>query len=212
MTPNLISNSIVHKGSTPRTRRRNRRRRTIFASALIGCIAIGCALAACTGSNTSDPPAPQQTPYLITLEPAEEKIDTPESAAPAATPEPDSPTEEAIALARLVWGEARGCSETQQAAVVWCVLNRVDSGKFPNDILGVITQKSQFYGYDPGNPVDPEILTIVQDVLHRWETGGEGRVLPTEYLFFYGDGKENHYRTQWDGGQHWDWSLESPYE
>ena len=39
-----------------------------------------------------------------------------------------------------------------------------------------------------------------------------GRVLPREYLFFTGDGKHNHFRTEWDGGQVWDWSLQSPYE
>lgn len=31
-------------------------------------------------------------------------------------------------LARLIWGEARGvASDTEKAAVVWCVLNRVDA-------------------------------------------------------------------------------------
>ena len=39
-----------------------------------------------------------------------------------------------------------------------------------------------------------------------------GRVLPREYLFFTGDGEHNHFRTEWDGGQVWDWSLQSPYE
>lgn len=39
-----------------------------------------------------------------------------------------------------------------------------------------------------------------------------GRVLPREYLFFTGDGEHNHFRTEWEGGQTWDWSLRSPYE
>lgn len=37
-------------------------------------------------------------------------------------------------------------------------------------------------------------------------------MLPREYLFFTGDGEHNHFRTEWDGGQVWDWSLQSPYE
>ena len=31
------------------------------------------------------------------------------------------------ALARLIYGEARSCCVEEQAAVVWCVLNRMDS-------------------------------------------------------------------------------------
>ena len=68
------------------------------------------------------------------------KADTPEAEAavtgPAAMPEPQRPEQEAvdpleadkIALAKMVWGEARGCSTTEQAATIWCVLNRYDSG------------------------------------------------------------------------------------
>ena len=62
-----------------------------------------------------------------------------------------------------------------------------------------------------------ELEELALDVIERWldEKDGEaevGRVLPREYLFFTGDGKHNHFRTEWDGGQVWDWSLQSPYE
>ena len=60
---------------------------------------------------------------------------------------------EAELLARTVWGEARGCGTEQQAAVVWCVLNRVDSERFPDSIAAVVTQPSQFFGYSASNPV-----------------------------------------------------------
>ena len=36
--------------------------------------------------------------------------------------------------------------------------------------------------------------------------------LPKEYLYFTGDGAHNYFTTEWQGGQTWDWSLESPYE
>ena len=96
------------------------------------------------------------------------------------------------ALAKMVWGEARGCSKTEQAATVWCVLNRVDDGY--GDILSVLLAPNQFQGYDSSNPVSPEIAALVKDVLIRWEiekecVGGVGRVLPKDY-----------------------WSLPSPYE
>ena len=121
-------------------------------------------------------------------------------------------------LAKTIYGEARGCSTTEQAAVVWCVLNRVDdeSGLWPDDIVGVVTQPRQFHGYDPGNPVLPELLAVAKDVLARWEmedscVGDVGRVLPKEYTYFSGDGRHNYFRTEWDGGTTWDWGLESPY-
>ena len=84
-------------------------------------------------------------------------------------------------------------------------------------VEGITTQPCQFYGYDPSNPVDPDILALVEDVLARWMAekecvGSVGRVLPKEYLYFTGDGVHNYFTTEWQGGQTWDWSLESPYE
>lgn len=122
------------------------------------------------------------------------------------------------ALAQTVWGEARGCSTTEKAAVVWCILNRVDSPEFPNDPLSVVQQKGQFDGYDPDNPVESELVSLVEDVLSRWEledtaVGSVGRVLPKDYLFFEGDGTHNHFRQNYiKTGETWDWSLPSPYE
>lgn len=121
------------------------------------------------------------------------------------------------ALAQTVWGEARGCTETEQAGVVWCVLNRTDDPAFPDNILDVLKQPHQFYGYDPTYPVDPEIEKLVEDVLARWVqekvTGeSDGRVLPREYVFFTGDGLHNHFQSEWQGCRSWDWSLPSPYE
>jgi hypothetical protein len=87
---------------------------------------------------------------------------------------------------------------------------------YPDDIIGVVTQANQFHGYNPDNPVEPELLSLVEDVLARWAAEGDGadagRVLPKEYLFFSGDGYHNYFRTEWDGGSTWDWSLTSPYE
>lgn len=122
------------------------------------------------------------------------------------------------ALAQTVWGEARGCSTTEQAAVVWCILNRADDGGFPDDPMMVVQQTGQFDGYNPGYPVEPELVALVEDVLSRWEleetaVGGVGRVLPTDYLFFEGDGVHNHFRKEYiKTGETWDWSLPSPYE
>lgn len=127
---------------------------------------------------------------------------------------------EAVAIAKTVWGEARGCSVTEQAAVVWCVLNRVDCAErfYPDDILGVVSQPNQFTGYSENHPVELHLLELVWDVLERWQaekdgTENVGRVLPQEYLWFHGDGKTNHFRDAYKGKYNtWDWSLDSPYE
>ena len=122
-------------------------------------------------------------------------------------------------IARTVWGEARGCSKTEQAAVIWCILNRVDSSirYMPDNIIDVVTQKHQFLGYVKTFPVTEKIRELVIDVLTRWEmekAGVEnvGRVLPPEYMWFHGDGWHNHFRNSYRGGNRWDWSLDSPYE
>ena len=60
--------------------------------------------------------------------------------------------EEIDHIAKTVWGEARGLSETHQSAVVWTILNRIDDGRFGKGVIGVITAPSQFAGYRSGNP------------------------------------------------------------
>ena len=137
-------------------------------------------------------------------------------------PELDEYHEEvAIYLAKTVWGEARGCSKTQQAGVVWTVLNRADCdlNYIPDDLISIITQKHQFVGYRASNPVDEDIYNLCVDVLERWlaeKEGAEdvGRVLAPEYLYFHANssGTENIFTDEWRGGNIWDWSLESPYD
>lgn len=122
--------------------------------------------------------------------------------------------EDAIMLARLAWCEARGCTTTEQAAVMWCVLNRVDDPRFPSTIRDVILQENQFYYLDDA-PATEELLSLARDVLARW--GMEdllvdaGRVLPEGYCWFRGDGVRNYFRDAYQGGNTWDWSWGSPY-
>lgn len=118
-------------------------------------------------------------------------------------------------LAQVVWGEARGIPDkTQQACVIWCVLNRVDHPAYPNTIEEVLTQPNQFHGYDMNFPATEELKELARDVLIRWnrEKNGEtdvGRCLPKEYLFFTGDGYQNYFR---DGnGNIYTYHLPTPY-
>lgn len=126
-------------------------------------------------------------------------------------------SEEAVYLAKTIWGEGRGLSDTEKAAIVWCILNRVDDNRFPDNIIDVITAKNQFHGYKEHFPVEDELYDLAVDILGRWElekAGHEnvGRVLPQNYLYFHGDGKHNYFRTDYRSKDYWDWSLESPYE
>lgn len=113
--------------------------------------------------------------------------------------------EDAEMIAKTVWGEARGCSGDQQEEVVWCVLNRVDDDRFPDTIDGVITDLGQFFGYSASNPVDDDILVIVRRVLTVWATEAmmpaydRERVLPAEYVYFSGNGRENTFTTAYIG-------------
>ena len=53
--------------------------------------------------------------------------------------------EEVTVLAKMLWGEARGVpSDTEKAACIWCVLNRVDQGM--GTIIDVVTAPYQFVG------------------------------------------------------------------
>lgn len=123
-------------------------------------------------------------------------------------------TSDAEIMAKCLWGECRGAKTTmEKAAVAWCVLNRVDSDTHPDTIREVISQPLQFTGYRASNPVDPDLLWIAQDVITRWQTGDEGRVLPENYLYFVrGDGCNKFSETWPVGRKVWDWSLEDPYE
>lgn len=123
-------------------------------------------------------------------------------------------------LAKTVYGEAYVTnSKTEMSAVVWCILNRVDTTGYGcgRSIEYVITFPGQFSGYSKSNPVKPELDALVRDVLNRWcneKNGCEnvGRTLPEDYLYFIGDGRKNHFTKEWKGTEYWNWSLKSPYE
>lgn len=123
--------------------------------------------------------------------------------------------EDVIALAKVTYGEARGIpSLKEKAAVMWCVLNRVDINKC--SIYKMATNASVFYGYNKNNPVTDELKLLARDVLIRYymeKAGREnvGRVLPSTYLFFCGDGKHNYFREQYNSKIYWNWSLINPY-
>ena len=103
-----------------------------------------------------------------------------------------------IALARMLYGEARGCTVDNQMKCVWCVLNRVDDTRFPDTIISVVSAPGQFHGYSPDFPVWDNLYAVAEDVLTRWSMEKQGadvaRELPDTYCWFTGNGSENVFR------------------
>ena len=103
-------------------------------------------------------------------------------------------------LAKVLWGECRGVkSKTNQAAVVWCIGNRVEAGKRGHNFRECATARAQFTGYGRRNPVAESLRDLAEDVLARWMSekygmADVGRVLPEEYLYMAGNGKYNRFR------------------
>ena len=169
-----------------------------FIMALV-CIAL-LALLLCIvyARATWEQPAPKVA--------AEEIVEPEQSEAPVQTEPPVYYemyfTEDDVAeVAKMLWGEARGCTRDNQIKCAWVVCNRVDDEHFPDTIQNVLSQSKQFHGYDPSYPVTDELYNIAFDVLTRWSYEKQGtpvrRELPNTYLWFAGDGEQNHFREAW---------------
>lgn len=107
--------------------------------------------------------------------------------------EPD-PADVAL-VSRTIWGETRGCSETEQRAQAWCILNRVDDPRWPDSIEGVVLQPSQFQGYSPSNPEDT-FHDMAREILVMWHEGE--REIPADMCFCSGDGRHQTFRNTWE--------------
>ena len=103
-----------------------------------------------------------------------------------------------VAVAKMLYGESRGCSIDNQQKAVWCVLNRVDDERYPDSIIEVLSQSGQFHGYSPNHPVWDELTAVAEDVLTRWSLEKQGvavnRELPKSFLYFTSTGRENIFR------------------
>lgn len=204
-------------------RRRNRRvlLMTVVLAAILTTITVICINAASCGeaSTATEPP---ETPTAA-VSPTPEQVPVESTIrATAADTEPTStewsPDEHDVELiAKTLYGECRGVSsKAEQAAVAWCILNRVDSSRYPNTVKGVVTQPYQFSGYSEDYPVWQNLKELAIDVLTRWHNEHEGdtnvgRTLPKEYVFFTGDGLRNYFTVEWKSNNYWEWTLPNPY-
>ena len=179
--------------------------------------------------ETIPTPAPTQTSKPAHIIVATPILVSPETEMPQEKEEEPSETisvtgenREQIAtmMAKTLYRESRGITNTVElACIVWTILNRVDAGY--GNIYEVITAPYQF-AYDEIAPMvgdyGQDFLAIALDVISRWERehAGEtdvGRVLPSGYLWYLGDGAHNWFRNDYYNTYRvWDYSFPSPYE
>ena len=126
--------------------------------------------------------------------------------------------EDAVRIAKTLYGECRSdkIPVEQKAAVVWCILNRLDHKDYPDTIEEIVVY-SQFHGYDKDNPVTEELYALTVDVMIRWQLEKlgfiyVGRTLPHEYLFFACKDGINRFRTGYKTRDYWEWEYQNPYE
>lgn len=173
--------------------------------------------------KTQEPPVVNV--YIMTSEKEEVKIESDEGTE-VVIEEPEIKKkwyseEDIINMAKMCYGESMNLpilktnwgdrSATYQSAeAMYAVLNRVDAGY--GDISTCIKAKKQFVGYKSSNPVTDEMYDLAKLVIEDWATGEERyRVLPSEFLYFHGDGWHNHFTTKNGGGVEYDHWIRDPF-
>ena len=184
----------------------------------LGCVSNLKEKASPVTSEQTETSAPDTSKEPIETEPIEtEPIET-EPVFDVVNYVNETYSNEIMMLARLVYCEGRGvASQTEQACIIWTVLNRVDA--YGKSISETILAPHQF-SYKEDAPFyddfDRDLRELARDVLQRWtlENMGEadvGRVLPSNYLFFAGKNGHNWFRMGYTDTECWDYSLTSPY-
>ena len=104
--------------------------------------------------------------------------------------------------ALMAWGEYSGTDYAQRTAPIWCACNRADAWGLT---LEEVMHSDAFHGLLTEREVPAEWYDLARETLARWELEkmgyiDVGRTLPSEYLYFSGDGTVNIYRTEYVGG------------
>lgn len=96
---------------------------------------------------------------------------------------------EAEYIAKVIYGTAPNHSSSDQRAVVWCILNRVEHYAHPNTVAEVCEQPKQWMGYSSENPVLTELYDLALAELKIWHSGGH-RPMSNEYIYLSWSSKE----------------------
>lgn len=128
----------------------------------------------------------------------EERETVQEAQVPLATMFPMEPEldADAIAMAKVLYGQCRWNSENAQRAVAWLIINRVESSLYPDSISEVCSQKSQWMG--EGNKTYTEDLyQLSLEVITTWRAGGM-RPVGADFLFLRWSQSEVELRTSFN--------------
>ena len=142
---------------------------------------------------------------LILLSAAQAGANTPADAAmeiARRTPAAPYTGREVDMLAKMVWGEALGCTAAEQALCVWTAINRLEDGRFGDTFAEVLTAPGQFTGYSHKNPVVADMRAVVKKCLTTWMRNEPAPLLPpyapkAPYLYFDGRSGHNWFRRTW---------------
>lgn len=96
---------------------------------------------------------------------------------------------EAECIAKVIYGTARNHVSSDQKAVIWCILNRVEHYAHPDTIIEVCEQPKQWMGYSSDNPVLTDIYDLALSELKTWYNGGH-RPIGNEYIYLTWSSKE----------------------
>ncbi len=127
----------------------------------------------------------------------EEQLGVTPLAETTAVPEPvlltSTSPEELDLLARIVQAEAGSdfIPFEEKVCTALTVLHRCDSADFPETISGNI-KKSGAYT-TPARAATEQNALAAQVAVMAWENGVSYELLPSNMLYFYGDGRHNHF-------------------
>lgn len=101
----------------------------------------------------------------------------------------DQIEQEAEYIAKVIYGTARNHVSSDQKAVVWCILNRVEHYAHPNTVAEVCEQPKQWMGYSSDNPVLTDLYELALTELKIWHSEGH-RPISNEYIYLSWSSKE----------------------
>jgi hypothetical protein len=102
---------------------------------------------------------------------------------------------EAVELAKMIYGEERNQGEEAMNAAGWVAINRLQDGRFGNDLKSVLSASKQFYGYNAGlnyriltgsdKSAWDDALNIAQEIIENMHA------TPEEYadFLYFGNGE-----------------------
>lgn len=107
---------------------------------------------------------------------------------------------EAEYVAKVLYGTALDNSAKGKEFVIWCIINRVESEKYPNSVQEVCQQKDQWMGYSDKNPIMQDLYDIAYNELTDWHNGSYRKIGP-DYVFLSWSPASITLRTEFEEGR-----------